>query len=120
MVNSAPDEREWQEIAALPHLRELCISEYDLNLAVPMPSVTYLRLLPDASPQLDLIPDLFPNLKRLFISGQGTPSDVIDITPLSQVSELQISISNPREISGMEHFAQGSVGLYPRPRTAKT
>lgn len=118
VINSAPNETEWQEIATLPDLTELCISEYDLNLATPMPSITYLRLLPDTSPQLDLVPDLFPNLERLFINCQGIPSDITDITPLSRLGELQISISAPREISGIEHFATDNVALYPRPRTA--
>lgn len=94
------------------------MSDYDLNHAVPMHSVTYLRLLPDSETQLDLIPDLFPNLERIFINCRGAQPDTADITPLSRIKGLQISISYASNVTGLEGFAPDTVGLYPRPRTA--
>lgn len=120
VINTAPDKGEWQEIAALPHMTELCISDYDLNQAVPMRSVTYLRLLPDSDTQLNLVPDLFPNLERFFISCRQTQSDTIDITPLSKIEGIKISISYASNVVGLERFAPDAVGLYPRPRTVST
>ncbi|MFE3497651.1 NACHT domain-containing protein [Streptomyces sp. NPDC059175] len=119
-IGSSPDRKEWQEIATLPHLTELCISDYDLNRAVPVRSVTYLRLLPDSNPQLDLVPDVFPNLERFFINGQGAQPDTIDITPLSRIEGLQISVSYSSEVTGLERFTADAVDLYPRPRTTST
>ncbi|MGP4004408.1 NACHT domain-containing protein [Streptomyces sp. 8N706] len=119
-INTAPDNGEWQEIAALPNLTELCISDYDLNHAVPMHSVTYLRLLPDSDPQLDLIPNIFPNLERIFINCRGVQPDTADITPLSRIEGLQVSVSYASNVTGLEGFTPDAVGLYPRPRTAST
>jgi hypothetical protein len=117
VINCSPGDTEWQEIAALPHLTGLCISDYDLNRAIPMRNVTYLRLMPNLDPQLDLVPDLFPNLERFFINCRGTQSDAIDITPLSRIKGLQISISYASMVTGLERFTTDAVGLYPRPRT---
>lgn len=119
-INSAPDSTEWQEIATLPHLTELYISDYDLNHAVPINSVTYLRLAPESDPQLDLVPDLFPNLERFFINCRGTQSDTIDITPLGRIKGLRISISYASNVIGLKGFTRDAVGLYPRPRIAGT
>ncbi len=119
-VNSAPENTEWQEIATLPHLAELYISDYDLNRAVPMNSVTYLRLAPDSDPQLDLVPDLFPNLERFLINCQGRQPETIDIAPLSRINGLQVSISYASKVTGLERFTTDTVRLYPRPRTAGT
>ncbi|MFE7044506.1 NACHT domain-containing protein [Streptomyces atratus] len=120
VINAAPDNEEWQEIAALPHLAELCISDYDLNHAVPMPSITYLRLLPTSDPQLELVPNFFPNLERIFINCRGAQPDTADITPLRRIKGLQISISYASNVTGLEGFTPAAVGLYPRPRTAGT
>ncbi|MFE7314240.1 NACHT domain-containing protein [Streptomyces sp. NPDC057555] len=117
IINTAPNKAEWQEIAALPHLAELFISECDFNLAVPMHSVTYLQLAPTANPQLELIPDLFPNLERLFINCRALPG-TIDITPLSRIKGLRIPINYASKVTGLERFTSDAVGLYPRPRTA--
>lgn len=120
MINAAPGNGEWQEIAALPHLAELCISEYDLNHAVPMPSITYLRLLPSSDPQLELVPDLFPNLEHFFINCRGSQSETTDISPLRQIEGLRISISYASTITGLERFVSDAVRLHPRPRTTDT
>ncbi|WP_030548916.1 NACHT domain-containing NTPase [Streptomyces albus] len=120
VINTAPENGEWQEIATLTHLEELCISEYDLNHAVPMLSVTYLRLLPESDPQLDLVPELFPNLERFFINCRAAQSDTIDIAPLSRIKRLQISISYANNVTGLELFPPDTVKLYPRPRTTDT
>ncbi|WP_405826369.1 NACHT domain-containing protein [Streptomyces sp. NBC_00838] len=119
-VNSAPEKTEWQEIAALPNLTELYISNYDLNHAVPMNSVTYLRLAPDSNPQLDLVPDLFPNLEHFFINCRGTQSGKIDITPLSRINGLQVSISYASKVTGLGRFTTDTVGLYPRTQSGYT
>ncbi|MFF4097543.1 NACHT domain-containing protein [Streptomyces sp. NPDC001834] len=120
VINSAPNKEEWQEISKLPHLTELYISDYDLNHAVPMPSVTYLRLSPTSDPQLELVPELFPNLESFFINCRATQLDTTDITPLSQIKGLQISISYASKLIGLEKFTAEAVKLYPRPRTGDT
>ncbi|MFE6365871.1 NACHT domain-containing protein [Streptomyces sp. NPDC057806] len=112
------DNAAWQEIAELPHLTELCISGYDLKYAVPLPSVTYLRLISPSDPQLALVPTLFPNLQRFFINCQAVQPGTIDITPLSQIKDLQISVSYANSVTGLERFTPEAVRLYPRPRTA--
>lgn len=114
------DNAAWQEIATLPNLTELCISGYDLKQAVPLPGVSYLRLISTSDPQLNLVPNLFPNLQRFFINCQGAQPDTTDITPLSQIKGLQISISYASNVTGLERFTPEAVGLYPRPRTAST
>ncbi|MFD5098114.1 hypothetical protein [Streptomyces albidochromogenes] len=83
--NTAPNSEEWKEISTLPHLAELCLSDYNLNQAAPIRNINYLRLLPNSDAQLNLVPDLFPSLERFFISCRGTQSDTIDITPLSKI-----------------------------------
>ncbi|MFF9352780.1 NACHT domain-containing protein [Streptomyces sp. NPDC014734] len=108
----------WQEIAALPHLTELLISGYDLKHAVSLPSVTYLRLMSPSDPQLDLVPSLFPNLQHFFINCQGVQPGTTDITPLSQIKGLQISVGYASSVTGLERFTPEAVRLYPRPRTA--
>lgn len=116
-ISDGLDNAAWQEIETLPQLTELCISGYDLKHAVPLPSVTYLRLISPPDPQLDLIPNLFPNLQRLFINCQRVQPDTTDITPLSQIKDLQISVSYASSVTGLERFTPEAVGLYPRPRT---
>ncbi|WP_331741510.1 NACHT domain-containing protein (plasmid) [Streptomyces sp. NBC_00726] len=114
------DNAAWHEIATLPHLTELLISRYDLKHAVSLPSVTYLRLISPSDPQLDLVPNLFPNLQRFFINCQAVQPGTTDITPLSQIKGLQISVSYASSVTGLERFTPEAVRLYPRPRTAST
>ncbi|MFD7570828.1 NACHT domain-containing protein [Streptomyces sp. NPDC055893] len=119
VINSRPTPAEWREISSLPQLTELYISEYDLAQAAPMPSVTYLHLSPDdADAQLHLIPDLFPNLKSVFVGCRTALPDVTNITPLNQIENLQISLHYAKSIVGLEEFSPDAVHLYPRPRTA--
>lgn len=120
VINAAPSSGEWQELSTLPRLTELCISEYDLNHAAPMPSITYLRLLPNSEIQLDLVPDLFPNLESFFINCRSARTSMIDITPLSHIEGIQISISYASNVVGLGKFAPDAVRLYPRPRTASS
>ncbi|OON74962.1 NACHT domain-containing protein [Streptomyces tsukubensis] len=118
VINSAPDRGEWQEISTLPHLGELCISKYDLNHATPMPNITYLRLLPSSDPQLELVPELFPNLESLFINCRTSRSETTDISPLRHIKGLHIAISYASNITGLERFASDAVTVHPRLRTA--
>ncbi|WP_138900524.1 hypothetical protein [Streptomyces albidochromogenes] len=118
--NTAPSSEEWEEVSTLPHLTELCLSDYDLNQAAPMRNITYLRLLPISDAQLNLVPGLFPSLERFFINCRGTQSDTIDITPLSKIDGIQISIGDASGVIGLEQFDPAAVRLYPRPRTAST
>ncbi|MEU3950606.1 NACHT domain-containing protein [Streptomyces sp. NPDC029526] len=117
-ISDGLDNAAWQEIATLPHLTELLISGYDLKHAVSLPSVTYLRLISPSDPQLDLVPDLFPNLQRFFINCQAVQPGTTDITPLSQIKGLQVSVSYASSVTGLERFPPEAVRLYPRPRTA--
>jgi transcriptional regulator with XRE-family HTH domain len=116
-ISTALDNEEWQEVATLPHLAELCISGNLLPPnAIPMHNVTYLRLLHNSEAQTDLIPELFPNLERFFINCQE--AHTADITPLNRIKGLQVSISYASNIIGLEKFTPDAVSLYPRPRTA--
>lgn len=117
-INTEPGEAEWREIADLPRLADLGIAKCDLRRAVPVRGVTHLRLTSASDSQLALVPRLFPRLERLSIncrSEKGT-----DISPLSRVPGLNISISYARDVIGLDGFAPGTVALYPRPRTAST
>lgn len=81
-MHMQPTTEDWRQIASLPHLREICLSLYDLTQAVPVQAVTYLRLLPKEIPvQADLIPEIFPNLEKIFINCLEAAPDTIDITP---------------------------------------
>ncbi|OEJ21754.1 DNA-binding protein [Streptomyces agglomeratus] len=120
VINTPPNKGEWKEIATLPHMRELYVSDFDFNLAAPMRSVTRLRIMPNAETQLDLVPDLFPNLEQFFINCRGTQTTTIDITPLSKIDGIQISIGDSSNVIGLEQFDPAAVKLYPRPRTAST
>ncbi|MGP3938419.1 NACHT domain-containing protein [Streptomyces sp. 6N106] len=121
VINAGPTPAEWQEISLLPHLTELHIAEYDLAQATPMPNVTYLQLsLLDADAQLHLVPEIFPNLKTIFVNCRASLPDIIDITPLKRIESLQVSLRYADSIVGLEEFDPETVRLYPRPRTAGT
>ncbi|WP_433887388.1 NACHT domain-containing protein [Streptomyces sp. CA-111067] len=117
-MNRQPTPEDWREIAPLPHLEEIFLSHYDLTQAVPMQAVTYLRLMPkDTATQADLIPNIFPNLEKVFINFREATSDIIDITPLARIKNLKLSLSFAKGIVGLEEFDPDAVTLHPRPRT---
>ncbi|MFJ4536567.1 NACHT domain-containing protein [Streptomyces tibetensis] len=119
VINSAPTPAEWREIASLPQLREVYISEYDLMQATPMPNVTDLQLSPlDADTQVHLIPEVFPNLKSIFVNCRASLPDITDISPLKQIKGLRIALNYADSVVGLEEFNPGTVRLYPRPRTS--
>ncbi|MEV6408641.1 NACHT domain-containing protein [Streptomyces bobili] len=119
VINAGPTPAEWREISSLSHLTELYISEYDLAQAGPMPNVTYLQLSPiDTDAQLQLVPDVFPNLKSISVSCRASLPDITDITPLKQIEGLQVFLHYADSIVGLEEFTPDTVRLYPRPRTA--
>ncbi|MFD9051761.1 NACHT domain-containing protein [Streptomyces zaomyceticus] len=119
IINSAPNPAEWQEISSLPRLKNLHISEYDLAQAPPIHGVTQLQLSPiDSDIQLNLIPDTFPNLERIFVNCRQSLPDITDITPLKRIRELHISLNYADSIVGLDEFTEGVVHQYPRPRTA--
>ncbi|MFC6064322.1 NACHT domain-containing protein [Streptomyces ochraceiscleroticus] len=121
VINAGPNPAEWREISSLSHLTDLYISEYDLAQASPMPNVTYLQLSPlDADAQLQLVPDIFPNLKRLSVNCRASLPDITDITPLKRIEGLQVSLHHADSIVGLEEFNPDTVRLYPRPRIAGT
>ncbi|MFF3968083.1 NACHT domain-containing protein [Streptomyces griseorubiginosus] len=111
---------EWQELSTIPHLTGLCIYKYNLHHAVSLCSVTALTLMPDSDPQLGLVPDLFPNLQHLLINCSKARPDILDISPLSQLNGIHISIFYASNITGFELFAEDAIELYPRPRTMGT
>lgn len=118
-INDGLNNGAWQEISTLPNLNELCISGYDLKHAIPTPSVTYLRLISPSDPQLDLVAHLFPNLQRFFINCREAQLEAIDLTPLSRIEGLQISVSFA-SVTGLERFNPDAISLHPRPRTTGT
>ncbi|MXG24479.1 NACHT domain-containing protein [Streptomyces sp. YIM 132580] len=117
VINTGPTPAEWREISSLPHLTEFYISDYDLAQAAPLPNVTHLQLTPnDSDTQLHLVPDVFPNLKSIFINCRAALPDITDITPLKQIEDLKVSLNYADSIVGLEGFAPDAVRLYPRPR----
>ncbi|WP_338704075.1 NACHT domain-containing protein (plasmid) [Streptomyces sp. Q6] len=121
VINTGPTPTEWREISSLPHLTDLYISTYDLAQAAPIPNVKYLQLSPiDTDAQLHLIPDTFPNLKRILVNCRRSLPDITDITPLKRIKGLQVSLNYADTVLGLEEFDPDSVHLYPRPRTAGT
>ncbi|MFF7705592.1 hypothetical protein [Streptomyces lydicus] len=118
VINAAPTPTEWREIAALPRLTKLYISQYDLAQAAPMHSVKHLELSPiDSDAQLSLIADAFPNLESVSVNCRASLHDITDITPLRGIKGLQVSLSYADTVVGLEKFNSGTVHLYPRPRT---
>ncbi|MFH9742749.1 NACHT domain-containing protein [Streptomyces roseolus] len=119
VINSGPTPGEWQEISSLPHLSEIILSEYDFLQASTMPNVTRLELAPsDADAQLHLIPEIFPNLKQIYVNCRSSLPDITDITPLKQIKGLKIHLRYPKTVVGLKEFNPNDIHLYPRPRTA--
>ncbi|MEU9112772.1 hypothetical protein AB0D04_13480 [Streptomyces sp. NPDC048483] len=119
VINAAPTPAEWREIAALPRLTNLYISQYDLAQAAPMHSVKHLQLSPiDSDAQLSLIADTFPNLESISVNCRASLPDITDITPLRRIKGLQVTLNYADTVVGLEEFNSGTVHLYPRPRTA--
>ncbi|MFD9535789.1 NACHT domain-containing protein [Streptomyces sp. NPDC060010] len=120
-INTAPTPAEWTEIATLPQLKRLNISQYDLAQASPMNEVTYLQLAPlDADTQLYFVPELFPRLKEIFINCRGSLPDITDITPLSRIEKLRVTLFRANTVVGMEAFDADAINLHPRPRRASS
>ncbi|MEF9902073.1 NACHT domain-containing protein [Streptomyces hirsutus] len=121
VINSTPTPAEWREVASLPQLTDLYISQYDLAQAPPMHGVKHLQLSPtDSDAQLELVPEVFPNLETIFINCRASLPDITDITPLKRSTALQISLHYAKSVVGIEEFTSGTVHLYPRPRTTDT
>ncbi|MGA6169365.1 NACHT domain-containing protein [Streptomyces sp. NPDC012600] len=118
VINAGPTSAEWREISSLPRLTEFISSKCDFGQAVAMPGVTHLQLSFDGTDmQLHLVPDVFPNLKSVFIACRAVQRDIIDITPLKQIEGLKVSLSHAGRVVGLEGFSPDAVRLYPRPRT---
>ncbi|MFF4694864.1 NACHT domain-containing protein [Streptomyces chattanoogensis] len=119
VINASPTPAEWREVSTLPHLTKLYISQYDLAQTTPIHSVTDLQLSPiDSDTQLELVPDVFPNLERIVVNCRASLPDITDITPLNRIKKLKIFLNYADSIVGLEEFDQGAVHLHPRPRTA--
>ncbi|MFJ2110265.1 hypothetical protein ACIOHH_37610 [Streptomyces microflavus] len=117
IINSGPTPAEWREISSLPNLTDLVISEFDLAQATPLPNVTHLQLSPiDADTQLHLVPDIFPNLKNLIVHCRNALPDIIDVTPLTQIEGMRISLQYANSVIGLEEFDADAIHRYPRPR----
>ncbi|MFI8943128.1 NACHT domain-containing protein [Streptomyces syringium] len=118
IVNHLLDEIEWEEIAALPHLTDLCLGECDLGKAPHMPSLQRLSLSSERSDlRLGLLPDHFPNLGHLSLNCLNW---VPDLTLLQEISGLRITLSNTQQAIGLNAFPPGAVRIHPRPRTPPT
>ncbi|MFH9829403.1 NACHT domain-containing protein [Streptomyces bobili] len=121
VINAAPTSAEWREISALPHLSRLTLGRYDLSHTTPMRGVTLLHLSPSGSePQLDRVPDIFPDAQQIVVNCRESSSDMIDITPLKRIKGLKISLNYAATVIGQEEFSPGMVHRYPRPRTKST
>jgi hypothetical protein len=83
--------------------------------------VKHLQLSPtDSDAQLELVPEVFPNLETIFINCRASLPDITDITPLKRSTALQISLHYAKSVVGIEEFTSGTVHLYPRPRKTDT
>lgn len=117
VTNTSLTPAEWREILDLPNLANLNISDYDLAQAIPIPSVTHLGLTPiDADLQLAFIPEVFPGLTHISINCRRSLPDITDISPLSGIDGLHVTLNRPKEIVGLENFSPEKISLHPRPR----
>ncbi|MFF4041113.1 NACHT domain-containing protein [Streptomyces sp. NPDC001816] len=117
VVNHVLDAVEWAELAALPRLTDLQVTDADLTCAATMPSITRLGIsVSRVDARLDLIPDRFPNLEQLRISALSRVS--CDVAPLRSLTSVQLSLYNADRISasGLEEFAPEQLKFFPRPR----
>ncbi|WP_328512867.1 NACHT domain-containing protein [Streptomyces mirabilis] len=120
VINHVMDAVEWAELAALPRLTFLHVTDADFTGAPTMATVSRLGLVLTRSDiRLDLIPDRFPNLEQLWITALASVS--CDLTPLQPFSTMQVSLYNADRIgaAGLEEFAPEQITLSPRPRTTQ-
>ncbi|MFF7452263.1 MULTISPECIES: NACHT domain-containing protein [unclassified Streptomyces] len=117
VVNHVMDAVEWTELAALPRLTQLYVTDADLTIAPIMPTVSSLWLsLTRSDVRLDLVPARFPGLEQLRITATADIS--CDLTPLQALTNTQIFLSNADRITltGLDNLAPGQTVLSPRPR----
>ncbi|MFB6675086.1 NACHT domain-containing protein [Streptomyces sp. NPDC056390] len=118
VVNHRMDAVEWDELAMLPRLNTLHVTDPNFDDVPDMSTVSALGLsLTRSDTRLDLIPSRFPNLEQLRIFGHA---DIpCDLSALQQLTDVRISLFNADRIvaSGLEGFAPDQVTLSPRPRT---
>ncbi|WP_329374451.1 hypothetical protein [Streptomyces sp. NBC_01483] len=111
------DAVEWAELAALPQLAHLQITDVDFTKAPTMASITHLGLATSRSDiRFDLVADRFPNLGQLRITAL---SDVAcDLTPIRSLADMRLFFYNADRIhaSGLEKFNPEQITLSPRPR----
>ncbi|MFF1446110.1 hypothetical protein [Streptomyces sp. NPDC058295] len=67
-----------------------------------------------------MAPEIFPNVKEIFVNCRSSLPDITDITPLKRIKELTISLSYADNVVGQEEFSPEAVNIYPRPRTEIT
>ncbi|MCX4429609.1 NACHT domain-containing protein [Streptomyces mirabilis] len=117
VVNHVMDAVEWAELASLPQLTQLHVTDADLTVTPVMPPVSCLRLsLTRSDVRLDLVPERFPNLEQLSITALADIS--CDLTPLRALTNVQISVYNADRIAltGLDNLAPSRLVLSPRPR----
>ncbi|MFI9772896.1 NACHT domain-containing protein [Streptomyces sp. NPDC052415] len=117
VVNHVMDDVEWAELASLPVLSQLYVSDADFTLTPVFSSVSSLRLsLTRSDIRLDLIPKRFPNLEKLSITALSDIS--CDLAPLRSLTNVQITVCNADRvtITGLEQLAPDCLVLSPRPR----
>lgn len=95
----------WQEVAGLPSLTSLAIDEEDLYQwpdGLVMPKIEELRLAHGDLPPLERIPEAFPSLRALALSGHQ--EDPVDISALTSLERLT-SLSSEGTVSGTERLS---------------
>ncbi|MGW2089960.1 NACHT domain-containing protein [Streptomyces sp. NPDC001880] len=121
VVNHVMDAVEWAELAELPQLTSLQVTDADFANAPLMATVNRLVLSVSRSDiRLDLIPDQFPNLEQLWINALADVA--YDLAPLQSLMNVEIRLYNADRISltGLEGFAPERFTLFPRPRPIQT
>lgn len=117
VVNHVMDAVEWAELASLPRLTQLQVTDADFASTPVMATISTLGLsLTRSDVRLDLVPERFPNLEQLRINAAADVS--CDLTPLSALTNVQIFLYNADRIAltGLDSFAPGRTVLSPRPR----
>ncbi|GLF96098.1 NACHT domain-containing protein [Streptomyces yaizuensis] len=99
-------------VARLPQLHELALSELTDQAAqpvVPAPRITTLTLRQDACRlPTDLLPRLFPALRKLRLILEAPDEQSVDLAPLRDLPDLSVSIRHPAgtqvKVTGREFF----------------
>ncbi|MFG2803772.1 NACHT domain-containing protein [Streptomyces pseudovenezuelae] len=117
LVLHALDRVEWAELAELPQLTNLQISEGDFTVAPTMTGITHLGLaISRSDARFDLVADRFPNLEQLRVTVLSDVS--CDLSPIQSLDGVQLALFNADRLHAtrLDEFNPEHITLYPRLR----